>query len=182
MGKYNHPPFEEWLLAQEPLSADQSRTLQEHLQGCEPCRQLEGSLAGMERMLRTAPQVGPRPGFNARWQERLAKQRLQQQRRQTWLMFGASASLAALLLALLGIQIASLFSSTTQVLLLKAYLISTVVNLSEAFASALALGRTVATGLTVTGLIFVSGFTSFISVLWIVTYRQLTSTARRISL
>ena len=73
----NHRPFEDWLLADQPLNPTQKRELDSHLRACKACRGIaESNLA-----LRSARLVGPAPGFAARWQERLVMARRAQRRR-----------------------------------------------------------------------------------------------------
>lgn len=72
----NHRPFEDWLLADERLSSEQTRELQSHLRVCASC----AALAEVNLALRSAKTVSPKPGFTARWQLKLAE-RLQVQRK-----------------------------------------------------------------------------------------------------
>jgi hypothetical protein len=67
----NHRPFEDWLLAENPLTPQQERELTAHLQICPSC----SSLAEVSLALRTVQQAGPPAGFVSRFQVRLAAQR-----------------------------------------------------------------------------------------------------------
>ena len=73
----NHRPFEDWLLAEEPLTTDQKADLQEHLNACTSCT----SLAEVNLALRTKKLVSPAPGFDKRFQSRLAARRTAQRSR-----------------------------------------------------------------------------------------------------
>jgi hypothetical protein len=73
----NHRPFEDWLLAEEPLTSDQRADLQDHLKACPSCQ----SMAEVNLALHTKRVVAPAPGFTARFQSRLAVRRSSQRRR-----------------------------------------------------------------------------------------------------
>ncbi len=74
----NHRPFEDWLLADEPLNPQQRRELQNHLRVCTQCT----AIAEVNLALRKARTAAPAPGFAQRWQARLAAQRRLQRRQQ----------------------------------------------------------------------------------------------------
>ena len=116
----SHQPFETWLLSEEPLSADQAEALQAHLSGCEFCRQLAASWSEVHRFFQAASPVQPATGFTARWQARLAAQRLQErirrQRRQSWWTLIFTAGVAMLLLVLLAVQVVLVYESPEQLL------------------------------------------------------------------
>jgi hypothetical protein len=73
----NHRPFEDWLLAEEPLTAEQKADLQGHLKTCSSCM----ALAEVNIALRSKKLSAPAPGFRTRFQSRLAVRRSAQQRR-----------------------------------------------------------------------------------------------------
>jgi hypothetical protein len=76
----DHRYFEDWLLSDQPLDAEQRRELQLHLRTCAYCaRQAEVNLA-----LRASKPAAPAPGFTTRWQARLAAQRQADRRRFTF--------------------------------------------------------------------------------------------------
>ena len=178
MAKYTHPPFDEWLTTDQPLSPYQNQALQEHLNACESCRQLQASLNGVQRLFQTTPPVTPTTGFTTRWRERQAREHLTRQHQQTWTMLGFTASAVAGLLIFFGLQLASLINSPI-LLLLKAYTISTVVTLLEAIEHLFTRGLRLTDSLPLAGIVLVIGFTCMLSVLWFVAYRQLTSETRR---
>lgn len=73
----DHRPYENWLLDDERLSAEQERDLRAHLRNCPECSALSrGNMA-----LRAAPMSEPAQGFAARFQVRLAAERQVQRRR-----------------------------------------------------------------------------------------------------
>jgi hypothetical protein len=73
----NHRPFEDWLLADQPLNPSQKRELDGHLRACKVC----SAIAESNLALRSARLVAPAPGFTVRWQERLVVARRAQRRR-----------------------------------------------------------------------------------------------------
>jgi hypothetical protein len=74
----NHQPFENWLLGEESLSAQQQRELQEHLRGCSFC----SGIADSNLALRSTRMAMPAPGFTERFRPRLATWKQEQVRRQ----------------------------------------------------------------------------------------------------
>ena len=76
----NHRPFEDWLLNDQPLNLDQKRELDAHLLTCVHCT----ALAETGLALRSARAVAPTAGFAARFQVRLAAQRVAERRRRLW--------------------------------------------------------------------------------------------------
>ncbi len=182
MAKSTHQPFDDWILSQRPLSPYQAQTLQQHLHDCDACRELKESLNGVERIFKTAPQVAPKANFTARWLERQAAEKLARQRQQAWIVFGIVSVNALALIILLGSQIATLIGSPTNLLLLRAYTLSLGVSLLELIRTFALAGFNLRYGFPLAGLVLFTGVTSFLSVLWLVTYRQLTSSTRSISL
>jgi hypothetical protein len=73
----NHRPFEDWLLATEPLTNEQKNDLQSHLRVCPDCMALAEVNVAM-RMVRPAK---PASGFTNRFQVRLAAKRAAERRR-----------------------------------------------------------------------------------------------------
>ncbi len=76
----NHQPFEDWLLADEALTARQKRELQEHLKACGKC----ASLAEVNLALGSVRAVVPAEGFAGRFQVRLAARKQSIRRRNFW--------------------------------------------------------------------------------------------------
>jgi len=72
----NHRPFENWLLDNQPLTPEEKRELQIHLQECVHCT----ALAEVNLELRTVKMAAPEEGFTVRFQQRLKIQRLREQR------------------------------------------------------------------------------------------------------
>ncbi len=72
----NHRPFEDWLLNEQFLKPEQKRELQIHMQDCTHC----AALAEVNLELRSVKMETPAAGFTARFQTRLAAQRLRERR------------------------------------------------------------------------------------------------------
>jgi len=73
----NHEPFETWILSQkeENLTPQQQTDLQEHLEDCPICQQLDTSWANVENLLICSPMVSAPLGFTQRAQDGLVKRR-----------------------------------------------------------------------------------------------------------
>lgn len=93
----NHQPFEDWLLAEEPLSADEQRRLDEHLAACPGCTRLAEAWGSTRAVLAAAPLAAPAPGFSQRWEARLVKERAARLRRRTLGISGLLVMALALL-------------------------------------------------------------------------------------
>ena len=76
----NHKPFETWLLDDKVLTPTEKRELNSHLRECRTC----SALAETGLALRSARVAAPAPGFALRFQQKLAAQKLAEQRRRLW--------------------------------------------------------------------------------------------------
>jgi hypothetical protein len=76
----DHRPFEDWLLNDQPLAADEKRQLNAHLQLCSSCR----ALAEVNLALNTVKMAVPSTGFVNRFQVRLTAQKKALRRRNIW--------------------------------------------------------------------------------------------------
>lgn len=76
----NHQPFETWLLDDKVLTSTEKRELNSHLRTCKTC----SALAETGLALRSARVVSPKAGFALRFQQKLAAQKLVEQRRRLW--------------------------------------------------------------------------------------------------
>ncbi len=72
----NHRPFEDWLSNNQPLTSEQKRELQTHLQDCAHCT----ALAEVDLELNSVKMAAPAAGFTLRFQKRLAAQRVHERR------------------------------------------------------------------------------------------------------
>lgn len=94
----NHQPFEEWLLNNIPINAEQKRELEAHARTCAYC----AALMKTDKVLRDARMASPASGFVARFETRLAAQKATDRRRRLigFILFGAVGSALLLWLAL----------------------------------------------------------------------------------
>ena len=76
----NHLPFENWLLNDTPVTAEQQRELDLHLRDCSYCT----ALAETGRMLKSTKTVAPAVGFTARFQARLVERKIADRRHRLW--------------------------------------------------------------------------------------------------
>lgn len=74
----NHRPFEDWLLRDQPLTAEQQRELQSHLRACSSC----AAIAESNLALHSTQRAAPAAGFAERFQTRLIQRRREQRWRQ----------------------------------------------------------------------------------------------------
>jgi hypothetical protein len=175
----NHQPFRELLGSEEPLSAEQSQALQDHLSACDSCNQVESALREVEFALRKLPQVEPASGFTARWQEHLDEYQSHRQSRWGWVSIAATTLIATGLLVLLISQLWSLIEAPGPYL---AQWLNRLVSLASLYYMV----RNVADSYswpiplyTFIGMFFLVGMISFMSVLWLTAYRKF-SLARRV--
>jgi hypothetical protein len=165
----NHRPFEDWLLAEEPLTSEQKNDLQAHLRTCPSCM----ALAEVNVALRVTKPVPPTSGFSTRFQSRLAARRSAQRRRNFWGIFILVASAVGLLLWLTLPYLLWAFRSPMEVF------ITWITTLSFIFTSLLAYGKAgsvilrVASGF-VPAYIWVAVFalTGLFGLLWVASIRK----------
>lgn len=178
MTKLAHQPFSDWLLAEEPLSSEEARLLQEHLRTCPECQQQQVALTNVHRLFKDVSQLVPAHGFVSRWQQRLADQRTLRQRKIAWVWFAVSAVLASLALTFLGYQAFGSLQSPLSLLAVWIYRLTVIVSYWNSLEGYLDVFRGLWPGLPLVGLVFLTGFTSFFSVLWLATYKRLRATRR----
>lgn len=128
----NHQPFEEWLLNNPPLTAEQKRQLDSHMRNCPHC----SSLARTEKVLRTVRLASPAPGFVTRFQNRLAAQKVADRRRR-WIgsilfIFGGLAILSVVGLPYLASFVASPAQWITALVQWGVFLLTTLQATAEA--------------------------------------------------
>jgi anti-sigma factor RsiW len=181
MGKHNHPPFNDWLLSGDTLTPEQNQSLREHLQTCQECNGIHAAWSEVQAQFHSAGEVAPAPGFTSRWQTRLTLQNQKRQKRNAWIMFFGASFMAAIILGLVASQALGLFRSPVSILSGLVYLWTYGFVASERVVEFLGIAARVLPPLTLIGVIFFIGISSLMSVLWLVTYRQLTN-ARRFSI
>lgn len=180
-----HQPFETWILLDDPLTPEQSQTLETHLQSCEHCRQLRDAWEGAQTLMVDSPVPHPAPGFVHRWEERLRlerrKQTLTRHRWHSWIILIVIANVVSVLAIVLGIQFFATYDSLAEVLLLWVYRVAsllTAVNVLQNFIATL-LG-------VIPGLLPAGGWVALAAVLiggmllWIVFMASLVKIPRRL--
>jgi hypothetical protein len=165
----NHRPFEDWLLAEEPLTTEQKTDLQEHLNSCSSCL----ALAEVNMALRSKKSFVPAPGFGSRFQSRLAVRRSAQQRRNFLGITILVASAIGLFFWLVFPYLQWAYRSPVEVF------ITWITMLSLAFSSLLAYGRAgsvilrVASGFVpIYFWVAVFALTGLFGLLWVVSIRK----------
>ena len=93
----NHQPFEEWLLNNTTINAEQKRELESHARTCAYC----AALMKTDKVLRDARMASPASGFVARFETRLAAQKAADRKRRLigFILFGVVGSALLLWLA-----------------------------------------------------------------------------------
>jgi hypothetical protein len=174
----NHQPFREWLVSDEPLSTEQTQSLQAHLSSCESCSQMESALNEVELTIRKTYQIEPTSGFTLRWQEHLVKYQAQQQSRLGWWTIGATTLIATGLLALLISQLWSLIQAPGPYLAVWLDHLVSVISIYYILQNIVSSTNWSVSVYTFIGMFFLVGIISFMSVFWLAAYRKI-SLARR---
>ena len=175
----NHRPFEDWLFADQPLSATEKVALDQHLQVCDACRQLSCAWGDVETGLRKAPLVQPGEGFTQRWQTRLAADQARRQRRQTLWLLAFYLGGAAVLLLLLALMAVPLLESPAPVILALAARVTSWLSTTEVVIEFIStLFKTIFSVVPASLWIGIGVALLSLSSLWIVAFRRLTSTRR----
>jgi hypothetical protein len=172
----NHQPFENWLLSEEPLSTEDAQALSEHLRTCEICRTRQSTWSAMSQLIRSTPALSPAPGFATRWHERLTESRRIAHRRQVGILLFIMASIASMLLILIGTQAVQMMNSPLQYILLWAYRIFSIITYANEAANIVQ--GFLGTFVKIIPLPVWVGFTGlvcFLGVLWTATFKRLTS-------
>ncbi len=174
----NHQPFRGWLLSEDDLSVEQAQALQDHLRACEACSQIESSWKELEAVINRSQQFEPAPGFVARWQVRLVEQQHHRQQRRGWYTISATGLIVMSLMILLAIQVWSLIQAPAPYL---AGWFNRLIGVLSIFFSIRNFASTISLPgpiYTLAGMVLLVGIISFMSVLWLATYRRI-SMARR---
>jgi len=175
----NHLKYEDWLLSDEPLTAEQKLELQDHLATCEACSRLATAWNQVKVQIKAAPMLGPEPGFATRWQTHLVEARQKKHRRQNLLILLFSVGGAVALLTILTILALPVLRSPIPLLVTTAYQVTHAISLADTvFDTARALSRAVLDIFPPSLLVGIFTALCALCVLWIVAVRQLTSQGR----
>lgn len=175
-----HQPFRRWLISEEPLSVEQSQALRDHLSSCESCNEIETAWKELELVIRRTPDVDPAPGFPERWQSHLLEYQSHRQARRGWLTISLTALVVASLLVVLIAQLWSLYQAPGPFLadwLTRLVSVASFYYTLQNFVSSYSWYDPLYTFI---GMFFLVGMISFMSVLWLATYRKF-SMARRVA-
>lgn len=165
----NHRPFEDWLLAEEPLTSDQKADLQDHLKACPSCQ----AMAEVNLALRTKKVVAPASGFTTRFQSRLAVRRSAQRRRNMAGILILVVSAVALIVALVFPYIAWVFNSPLDVFVTWVTTLSLVISSLLAYGKAGSVMLRVASGFIPVYLwVAVFTLTGLAGLLWVASIRK----------
>jgi hypothetical protein len=174
----NHQLINMWLSSQKQLSEEQQEMVKAHKLSCETCRQQDTAWEQVTQVFRTVGQSSPAPGFSGRWQQRLAVQRVKEQRRKSWLFFWISGSTALVTLILLAFQVWHVLRTPAQLLVGLVYLVTSILAFANSIGEYLTVFDIVAPSVTLIGLMFFIGFISLLSVLWVVMFQKFSSIRR----
>jgi hypothetical protein len=175
----NHQHFKEWLISDDPLTPEQSRSLAEHIKDCESCRNLQTAWSEVFNLITATPDMEPRLGFLNRWESRLIKQRRRTQKRLTWVVFGTMTIIAFIIMMLLGYQIFEIIRSPQQIVLVflsRVAIFISYLNITKDYVSLFSIYLP---DIPVPVFVLTSGITTLLCVLWLAVIKQI-STARRI--
>ena len=174
----NHQPFRGWLLSDDELTLEQSKALKEHLETCATCQQIESAWKELEAVIDRSVQLAPAPGFVGRWQVKLVEHQYHQQKLRSWYMIGATGLVVVSLMVLVILQLWSLIHAPDAYL---AAMFDRLMGVLTIFYTIRNLVGSVSLPdltYTLAGLVLLFGMISFMSVLWLATYRKM-SMARR---
>jgi len=174
----NHHPFREWLVAEDELSSEQDQALKQHLLDCESCRELQTSWKELQVEIKRAVEVPPAAGFVMRWQANLVMYQQVQQKRRGWVTIGVTAMLVISLLVLLMVQVWSLIHAPDAFLAAWFDRLVAVLSIFYSIQNLVHSFSLPGPVYTLAGMVLLFGIVSFMSVLWLATYRKI-SMARR---
>jgi len=176
----NHQPFRDWLLSDEKLSPDQTQALQEHLESCTSCDELATAWSEVESSLQHAPLLIPAPGFTTRWQAHLDGYLLHKQKQRVGISIGITVIFILSLLIILISQLWSFVQSPEQYLAIWFNSLVSLVSIYYALVEKIPSFSEFTPVYTLVGLFFLAGIVSFMSVLWLATYRKVSMVRRMI--
>ncbi len=179
-----HQPFENWLLFDEPLSQEQARSLDEHLQSCEHCRELRAAWENVESLFESSSQVEPLSGFATRWQACLKQERhrelLSRHQWQSWITLILIANVVSLIAVLLGLQFFNTFDSLTELLLVGVYRLTSLLTVLNLFKNIVAVFMRVLPGLlSPSGWAILAVMVSVGSLFWVFSMVRISRMPRR---
>lgn len=128
----NHQPFENWLLSEDILSPENMSALQDHLETCDHCRELQSAWTGVLDLFQDVPDIEPAPGFVNRWQARLEVERqIELSIRHRWqsiIMLILTGNVIVGLVVLLGTQFLTTFDTPLELVFSGVYRLASIVT------------------------------------------------------
>ncbi|MCX6055785.1 MAG: hypothetical protein NTZ74_12910 [Chloroflexi bacterium] len=162
----NHQPYDNWILEDAQVCPDDREALNNHLEECPECYQLQHFWINVRSQLETAP-IKPAPAeFIPKWKIQFALHQKAQERRQArTLLICLGSSAGAILIALAAILLPdlSLISLTVRFLTTVVKLFNTLDSLIAIFRSLVELAP--ATTLVISGLL-IAGWVSLAAFAW----------------
>jgi hypothetical protein len=171
----NHQYFKDWLLTEEPLTFEQTQKLEQHINECNSCQQLQTAWLDIHRLIKVIPDVDPVPGFTTRWEERVIQQRKQAQKRLTWIAFTSLSGIALLVTVMLGFQVFELIRSPQQITLVFLSRIAVLISYLTITKDYLNFLSTYIPEVSFPIIVFSSGLMTLLCVLWFATMKQVSS-------
>ena len=106
----NHKPYRDLMQAmldgdEQTVAPTDRRALEDHLVTCASCQAAWASLSDVHRLFKAEPMIAPRPGFNGRFQARLAQRRARPRAMWGALALGLGAVAASALAVPLGLGV-----------------------------------------------------------------------------
>lgn len=177
----NHQPYRDWLLSEEQISDEQSQALHDHLQTCESCSQIDSAWVELEAAIKkSVTQVEPASGFTERWQAHLAEYQSRQQKRKGWLIISLTTLIVTALLVLLITQLWSLIQAPGPYLAEWLNRVVGVVSIYYTIQNLVSPYSWQVPVFTFIAMFFLVGIISFMSVLWLATYRKFSMVRRAV--
>ncbi len=177
--RMTHETYETLLFSDAPLSPEDQKSLQAHLQTCQSCRQLAAAWQAVEADMRTAPLLEPQPGFSNRWLEHLEMDRQRLQRRQALAALQFYIAGAFLLFgSLLILYWPTLQSPGTLILGWLSHLMVLVYFIGSTTDLLSSIVLTAVRQIPLIWWVLLAGITTELGVLWVVSFRLLTNPRR----
>lgn len=162
-----HQPIEKWIIEGTPLTSEQEQLLQDHLQKCSQCRELQNSVYSLDEMLMQATMSAPTAGFTQRWQTALAERQALKNRRQVRKFFLSLLGAVLLTFGLMGLYIALTSSPVEMVTRLLENTIRVLINLDQLESFVILIFNTLPPYLSMGIWVLVASGLCFFTMIWI---------------
>lgn len=176
----NHQPFRNWLLSEEALSDEQLQSLREHLASCDSCSQIDSAWRELAPVLRHPLQVEPALGFTSRWQAHLAEYEARQKARQGWVSIGITTFIALALFIIFVIQAWSVMINPGPTIAVLLNQLVSIISDYYILQNMIRMYTWLNPFSILIGMFFLFGMISFMTVLWVTTYRKINLARRKV--